>query len=79
MKVCVVGAGAIGGYMAVKIANAGHEVSVIARGPHLAAINDKGLKLIEAETEFVADNLVATNDIKVPGSVDVVLLALKAH
>ena len=79
MKVCVVGAGAIGGYMAVHIANAGHEVSVIARGPHLAAINDKGLKLIEAETEFVADNLVATNDIKVPGSVDVVLLALKAH
>ncbi|GIT07170.1 MAG: hypothetical protein CM1200mP30_08000 [Pseudomonadota bacterium] len=38
----------------VHIANAGHEVSVIARGPHLAAINDKGLKLIEAETEFVA-------------------------
>ena len=79
MKVCVVGAGAIGGYMAVHIANAGHEVSVIARGPHLAAIKDKGLKLIEAETEFVADKLVATNDIKELGSVDVVLLALKAH
>ena len=38
MKVCVVGAGAIGGYMAVRIAAAGHEVSVVARGPHLAAI-----------------------------------------
>ena len=38
MKVCIVGAGAIGGYMAVRIANAGHNVSVIARGPHLAAI-----------------------------------------
>ena len=56
MKVCVVGAGAIGGYMAVHIANAGHEVSVIARGPQLAAIKDKGLKLIEAETEFVQTN-----------------------
>ena len=79
MKVCVVGAGAIGGYMAVHFANAGHEVSVIARGPHLAAIKNKGLKLIEADTEFVADKLVATNDIKELGSVDVVLLALKAH
>ena len=79
MKVCVVGAGAIGGYMAVHIANAGHEVSVIARGPHLAAIKDKGLMLIESESEFVADKLVATNDIKELGSVDVVLLALKAH
>ena len=54
MKVCVGGAGAIGGYMAVHIANAGHEVSVIARGPHLAAIKDKGLRLIAAATEFVA-------------------------
>ena len=79
MKVCVVGAGAIGGYMAVHIANAGHKVSVIARGPHLAAIKDRGLILIESETEFVADKLVATNDIKELGAVDVVLLTLKAH
>ena len=79
MKVCVVGAGAIGGYMAVHMANAGHEVSVIARGPHLAAIKNKGLKLIEADTEFVIDKLEATNDIKELGSVDIVLLALKAH
>ena len=49
MKVCVVGAGAIGGYMAVRIAQAGHDVSVIARGPHLAAIRAHGLKLIEAD------------------------------
>ena len=37
------------------------------------------MRLIEAETEFLADKLVATNDIKELGSVDVVLLALKAH
>ena len=48
MKVCIVGAGAIGGYMAVRIANAGHDVSVIARGPHLAAIKSRGMK---AESE----------------------------
>ena len=47
MKVCIVGAGAIGGYMAVRIANAGHSVSVIARGPHLAAIKARGMKLFE--------------------------------
>ena len=78
MKVCVVGAGAIGGYMAVHIANAGHEVSVIARGPHLSAIKDKGLKLIEAEKEFIADKFVATNTIKDIGSVDLVLTSSKS-
>tara|TARA_B110000014_G_scaffold258002_1_gene243448 strand:+ start:23 stop:1030 length:1008 start_codon:yes stop_codon:yes gene_type:complete len=79
MKVCVVGAGAIGGYMAVRIAEAGHDVSVIARGPHLAAIRTHGLKLVEADQELVATNLTATDNIRELGPQDVVLLALKAH
>ncbi len=79
MKVCVVGAGAIGGYMAVRIAQAGHDVSVIARGAHLAAIRAHGLKLIEADQELVATNLTATDNIRELGPQDVVLLALKAH
>jgi len=79
MKVCVVGAGAIGGYMAVRIAEAGHDVSVIARGPHLAAIRTHGLKLVEADQELVATNLSATDNICELGPQDVVLLALKAH
>jgi len=79
MKVCVVGAGAIGGYMAVRIAQAGHDVSVIARGPHLAAIRANGLKLIEAGQELVATNLTTTDNIRDLGPQDVVLLALKAH
>ena len=79
MKVCIVGAGAIGGYMAVRIANAGHNVSVIARGPHLAAIKDRGMKLIEENDEFVAENLTATEFVGELGPMDVVLLALKAH
>ena len=45
MKVCIVGAGAIGGYMAVRIANAGHNVSVIARGLHLTALKFIGMRL----------------------------------
>ena len=79
MKVCVVGAGAIGGYMAVRLAHAGHAVSAIARGPHLAAIRANGLKLIEADRELVASDLTATDRVGDPGPQDVVLLALKAH
>ena len=79
MKVCVVGAGAIGGYMAVRLAHAGHTVSAIARGPHLAAIRANGLKLIEGDQELVATDLTATDGVAEPGPQDVVLLALKAH
>jgi len=79
MKICVVGAGAIGGYLAVRLARAGQDVSVIARGPHLAAIQAKGLKLIENEQELIADNLTATDRIRDLEAQDVVLLALKAH
>ena len=79
MKVCVVGAGAIGGYMAVRMARAGNDVSVVARGPHLAAIRANGMKLIEDDDEIVADNLTATDRIRDLGAHDVVLLALKAH
>ena len=84
VKISVVGAGAIGGYMAVRLAEAGHDVSVIARGPHLAAIRANGLKLIErngdgAAIETVASNLTATDRIRDLDTHDVVLLALKAH
>ncbi len=46
MKICVVGAGAIGGLMAAKFALAGEDVTVIDQGAHLAAIREKGLKLV---------------------------------
>lgn len=48
-KICIVGAGAIGGYLAVRLARAGNQVSVIARGAQLAAIRSRGLTLIDAE------------------------------
>ena len=63
MKICVVGAGAIGGYMAVRLASAGHDVAVVARGPHLSAIQAQGLRLVEAEQELVAEHLMATDRI----------------
>ena len=79
MKICVVGAGAIGGYVAVRLAQAGHAVSAVARGPHLAAIRAHGLKLVEAAQELVATDLEATDRIADLDTQDVVLLALKAH
>ena len=45
MRIAVFGAGAIGGYLAVKLHQAGAEVSLIARGPHLAAVREDGLTL----------------------------------
>jgi 2-dehydropantoate 2-reductase len=79
MKICVVGAGAIGGYMAVRLERAGHTVSVVARGPHLAAIKVHGLKLIEGKQQWVAKSLVATDAMRDLDTPDVVLLALKSH
>ena len=79
MKICVVGAGAIGGFMAVRLAGAGHDVSVIARGPHLAAIQARGMRLVESDQELVAGDLTATDRIRDLAPQDLVLLALKAH
>ena len=79
MKICVVGAGAIGGYMAVRLGAAGHEVSVIARGPHLAAIRQRGLTLIEGDDQRTIAPAAATDDLRELGAHDIVLLALKAH
>ena len=78
MKICVYGAGAIGGYLAVELALAGHEVCVIARGEHLRAIRDRGLKLIIKGQEKVA-RVEASEDPAAFGPQDYVLCALKAH
>lgn len=79
MKVCIVGAGAIGGYVAAKLALAGASVTVIIRGANLAAVKARGLKLIEAGTEHVVNNLVATDKMGEAGVQDLVILAMKAH
>ncbi len=55
MKICIVGAGAIGGYLAVLLNKSGHEVSIVARGPHLAAIKKNGLKLIRSDCSLIAE------------------------
>ena len=79
MKVCVVGAGAIGGLLGVRIANTGQQVSLVARGPHLKAIRANGLKLIQGDETLVAKDLAATDDIAELPEQDIVLMALKSH
>src|SRR5210317_894049 len=79
MKVCVVGAGAIGGMMAAKLANSGHQLSVIARGAHLEAIRNNGLKYIENDEELVITDLFATAEMSEVTGQDLVLLGVKAH
>ena len=78
MKVCIFGAGAIGGYMGVKLAKAGADVSLVARGPHLAAMQEKGLTLIE-EGETTAVPVTASDDPAALGVQDYVIVTLKAH
>jgi 2-dehydropantoate 2-reductase len=80
MRICIVGAGSIGGYLAVHLAHAWHEVAVVARGPHLEAIRSRGLRLTTAEgEELVARHLHLTDRIETLGKQDIVILAVKAH
>ncbi len=80
MRVCVVGAGAIGGMLGVKLALTGQDVTLIARGAHLKAINEHGLTLVMNDgMKHVATNVKATDSIEQAGLQDVVILAVKAH
>ncbi len=80
MKICVVGAGAIGGMLGVKLALSGHEVTLILRGANLQAVQENGLTLIEESgKELLAKPIRATSSISEVGVQDVVILGLKAH
>ena len=52
MKICIVGAGATGGYLGFKLINAGFDVSLVARGTHLQVMKNKGLTIIENNKEL---------------------------
>lgn len=78
MKICVFGAGAIGGYMGAKLAQAGADVSLVARGPHLAAMQANGLRLAEESGEITVP-VRAEEDPAALGEQDYVIVTLKAH
>lgn len=78
MRICIFGAGAIGGYMGAKLAQAGADVSLVARGPHLKAMREDGLTLIE-DGERSTVRVTASDDPAEIGPQDYVIVTLKAH
>ncbi len=78
MKICVYGAGAIGGYLGVALAEAGADVSLVARGPHLAVMREHGVRLQINGEERVA-RVRCTDDARDLDVQDYVIIALKAH
>lgn len=78
MRICIYGAGAIGGYLGVQLALAGAEVTLIARGPHLEAMQKNGVKLCIGDEERVAHPR-CTNDPAEVGHQDYLIITLKAH
>jgi 2-dehydropantoate 2-reductase len=80
MKIAIIGAGAIGGYVGVKLALAGEDVTFIVRGANLGAIREHGMKLVLHDgSEHVARHVRATDRYEQAGVQDLVVLATKAH
>ena len=79
MRVCIVGAGAIGCFVGARLARAGVDVTLIARGAHLRALQSNGLRLLERDDTFTIQRLRAVCDAAQAGAQDVVILSTKAH
>lgn len=78
MKICIYGAGAIGGYLGVQLARAGADISLVARGAHLAAMRSNGLRLLIDGEERVVQPRCTDNPAEL-GEQDFVIICLKAH
>jgi 2-dehydropantoate 2-reductase len=78
VKICIYGAGAIGGYLAAELALVGEDITVIARGPHLEAMRRDGLTLLIGDERKVA-KVACTDDPAEAGPQDCVIITLKAH
>ena len=78
MKICIYGAGAVGGLIAGRLAQAGHAVSVVARGAHLAAIREHGLRIVFEKNE-VKVKIKAESDPALLGAQDCVIVAVKGQ
>ena len=78
MKFLIAGAGAIGAYIGARMAQAGFDVTLFARGPHLGAMQEHGVRIKSSEGDFVARPTIASS-LEEVGPVDVVFLGVKAH
>ena len=79
MRIVIAGAGAIGGYIGARLARNGADVVLFARGPHLQAMQARGLKVISAEEGDFQVTPEVTGDLSTIGRADVVFLGVKAH
>ncbi len=78
MKFAILGSGAVGGYYGAQLARAGHDVTFIARGAHLAAIRERGLQIRSTLGDFLVTSRAEEDPSRV-GPVDVVIFAVKAY
>jgi 2-dehydropantoate 2-reductase len=78
VRIAIAGAGAIGGYIGARLARIGADVVLFARGPHLRAMQERGLRVSSPDGDFEARPEVAA-DLAAIGTVDVVFLGVKAH
>lgn len=79
MRIAILGAGGIGGYYGGLLARSGHDVVFIARGAHLAALREEGLRVESVHGDFVVGPLLATDDPAAVGPVDLVLVTVKSY
>ena len=79
MKFSILGSGAVGGYYGAKLARAGHDVTFIARGPHLSAIRERGLEIRSPALGDFTVRARAEEDTARVGTMDVVVVAVKAY
>jgi 2-dehydropantoate 2-reductase len=77
MKIAIVGSGGVGGYFGARLAASGQDVTFIARGSHLQALQKEGLKVHSALGDLHLPEVKATNDTAVVGPVDVIMIAVK--
>lgn len=79
MRIAVMGTGAMGGYLGARLVGGGAEVAFIARGPHLKAIRENGLKVTSPLGDMLVQPATASDDPAEIGPVDLVLLAVKLY
>jgi 2-dehydropantoate 2-reductase len=80
MKVAIIGAGAIGGFVGAQLAHAGEDVTFIARGATLEALKNRGIRVVMSDgSEKAVPRVKATADYSAAGPQDMVVLAMKAH
>src|SRR5882672_7491532 len=77
MKIAIIGSGGVGGYFGARLAASGEDVTFVARGAHLEALQKNGLKVLSALGEVHLPKVKATSDTRTIGPVDVVMIAVK--